>query len=99
MALTVEGIKQQVISKFREGQEITLWLGEGERRELTPAKLKILKFNPNGVLMEQRGIKQTYSYWEVKTLSSKPNKNKDVNIPNLTKHTGRPRSYKVDHVY
>jgi hypothetical protein len=99
MALTVEGIRQQVISKYHEGQEITLWLNEGERREPKPVKLKILTFNPNGVLMERRGIKHTFSYWEVKTLSSKPTKNKEVVIPDIIKHTGRPRSYKVDHAY
>lgn len=99
MALTVEGIKHHVISKYREGQDITLWLNVGERGEPKPVKLKILKFNPNGVLLERNGIKQTYSYWELKTLSSKPIKNKEVVIPELIKHTGRPRSYNVDHAY
>ena len=99
MALTAEGIRRQVISKYHEGQEITLWLNEGERGEQKPVKLKIITFNPNGVLMERRGINQTFSYWEVKTLSSKPTKNKEVIVPDIIRNSGRPRSYKVDHAY
>lgn len=72
MALTAIEIKNQVVNKYQEGQAITLWLTEGERGEAKPNKVKILKLNPNGVLVERKGNKETYSYWEIKTLLSKP---------------------------
>lgn len=99
MALSITEIKEQIINKYHEGDEITLWLSEGERGEPKPNKLRILKFNPNGVLMERRGIKETYSYWEIKTLSTKPLKNKEIVIPEIVKNPGRRRSYRIDHQY
>ena len=99
MALTAEGIKQYVISRYHEGQDITLWLASGERGQIRAGKYKILKFNPFGVLVESNGIKQTFTFWEIKTYSSKPSDRKEIIIPNTLKNLGRERSYKINNAY
>jgi hypothetical protein len=87
--LTTAEIKNQVTCKYQEGQQITLWIMKGEKGTPTPIKVKILTFNPNSVLTEHNGYKESFSYWEVKTLSAKPlAKDKEVFIPEKLKAEG-----------
>jgi hypothetical protein len=78
--LTITELKNEIAGKYSVGQEITLWIREGERSEPSPVKVKILGFYPNHVLIERKGFKEGYSFFDLLRLSVKPAK-KPVVIP------------------
>jgi hypothetical protein len=72
--LTISEIREEVKRKYHEGQEIILWIQDGERGEPDPVKVKIITFNPNSVLVQRKCFKESYSYIEFMKLSIKPEK-------------------------
>jgi hypothetical protein len=53
--LNISEIKEVIQKKYYEGQEVILWIVEGERGDPSPYKSKIITFNPNTVLVERMG--------------------------------------------
>jgi hypothetical protein len=73
-----------VKSKYHEGQTVTIWINTDERGHSEPAEVKIIKFNPSSVLVERRGFKESYTYWDW-IQKANGNREKKIKIPGKTK--------------
>lgn len=67
-------LREEVQKKFHEGQEVILWIMDGERGDPEPVKVKIITFNPNSVLVQRKSWKESFTYFEFLRLSIKPDK-------------------------
>lgn len=72
--MNVLELRQEVQKKFHEGQEVILWIMDGERGNPEPVKVKIITFNPNSVLVQKKYCKESFTYFEFLKSSVKPDK-------------------------
>jgi hypothetical protein len=70
--LTISEIREEVQKKYYEGQEVILWILDGERGQPDPVKVKIIAFNPNSVLVQRKCWKESYTYFEFMKSTIKP---------------------------
>lgn len=85
--MTISEIREAVQKKYQEGQEVTLWILDGERGNPEPVKVKILTFNQNSILVQRKYWKESYTYFEFSKLSVKPDK-RPVIPEKLKRHKG-----------
>jgi hypothetical protein len=72
--LNIAELREEVQKKFHEGQELILWIIDGERGDPEPVKVKIITFNPDLVLVQRKTWKESFTYFEFLKLSVKPDK-------------------------
>ncbi len=84
--MTAVDIRNEVIKKYHEGQELSLRV-KGERGSYS-IKAKIIKFNPNSILTEHNGYKESFAYWEFLQMTAPPEKPKKIIIPDQVRVRG-----------
>lgn len=72
--MTIAEIREEIQKKYHEGQEVILWIMDGERGQPDPVKVKIITFNPNSVLVQRKTWKESFTYFEFLKSSVKPDK-------------------------
>lgn len=82
--LTALEMRNEVVKKYREGQTVTIWIGTDDRGGSEPAAVKIIKFNPSSVLVERKGFKESFTYWDWLRMIKGAGKHK-VHIPEKLK--------------
>ncbi len=72
--MTVAEIREVIQKKYHEGQEVIIWIMDGERGNPEPVKIKIITFNPNSILVQRKSWKESFTYFDFMRLSMKPDK-------------------------
>lgn len=71
--MTAADLRDQVMSKHKIGQVLTIWVQEAERTTVQ-RRVKIIAFNPNSILVEsvKHKFKERFSYWDFQRIQIKP---------------------------
>ena len=88
--MTAAEIRNEVTKKYHEGQELSLRV-KGERGSYS-IKAKIIKFNPNSILTEHNGYKESFAYWEFLQMTGPPGKPKKIIVPVQVRARGAYRA-------
>lgn len=74
--MTREDLKLKVINRFEKGDKAILKTRDREGKIVERIKVTIIEFYPSHILVERKGYKESYTYWDFIKMTSEPGEEK-----------------------
>jgi hypothetical protein len=84
--MTIADLRRIVTKKFHIGQKVTLSIKDVEKYGGDKITVRILDFNPECVLTERKGIKESFRYWDFLKATLGITEEKTINERNAGRH-------------